>query len=104
MNLELTTVHKWTTANKITVNPQKSHFLIIPPKKNHRISNISIYFNDSVIKINDTVKYLGITIDNKLNFEEHINALAIKITRSLGVLCNFVIFYLNQHYVTYTIQ
>ena len=58
MNLELATVHKWTTANKITVNPQKSHCLIIPPKKNHRISNISIYFNDSVIKINDTVKYL----------------------------------------------
>ena len=86
MNLELTTVHKWTTANKITVNPQKSHCLIIPPKKNHRISNISIYFNDSVIKINDTVKYLGITIDNKLNFEEHINALATKIFRSLGVL------------------
>ena len=87
MNLELTTVHKWTTANKITVNPQKSHCLIIPPKKNHRISNISIHFNDSVIKINDTVKYLGITIDNKLNFEEHINALATKISRSLGVLC-----------------
>ena len=66
MNLKLTTVHKWTTANKILVNPQKSHCLIIPHKKNHRISNISIYFNDSVININDTVKYLGITVDNKL--------------------------------------
>ena len=87
MNLELTTVHKWITANKITVNPQKSLCLIIPPKKNHRISNISINFNDSVIKINDTLKYLGITIDNKLNFEEHINALATKISRSLGVQC-----------------
>ena len=37
--------------------------------------------------IDDTIKYLGITIDNKLNFEEHINALATKISRSLGVLC-----------------
>ena len=34
-----------------------------------------------------TVKYLGITIDNKLNFEEHINALASKISKLLGVLC-----------------
>ena len=25
MNQELTTVHKWTTANKIIVNPEKSH-------------------------------------------------------------------------------
>ena len=86
MNQELTTVHKWTTANKITVNPEKSYCLIIPPKKNLSISNISIYFNDSTIKINDPVKYLDIKVDNKLNFEEHINALATKISRSLGVL------------------
>ena len=37
--------------------------------------------------MNDTLKYLGITIDDKLNFEEHINALATKISRSLEVLC-----------------
>ena len=86
MNQELSTVHKWTTANNITVNPEKSHCLIIPPKKTLSISNISIYFNNSTIKINEAVKYLGITIGNKLNFEEHINALATKISRSLGVL------------------
>ena len=48
------------------------------------MSNISIYFNDSAIKINDAIKYLGITIDNKLNLGEHI---ATKISKSLGVLC-----------------
>ena len=87
MNQELTIVHKWTTANKTTVNPEKSHCLILPPKNILSISNTSIYFNDSTININDTVKYLGITTDNKLNFEEHINALATKISRSLGTLC-----------------
>ena len=87
MNQELTSVYKWTTADKITVNPHKSYCLIITPKETFSISNISIYFSDSEIKINDTVKYLGITIDNKLNFEEHINTLATKISRSLGILC-----------------
>ena len=38
--------------------------------------------------INDTLKFLGFTIDNKLNFEEHINALATKISKSQGVLCS----------------
>ena len=64
INQELSTVHKWTTASKITANPAKSHCLRILPKKTLSISNISIYFNDSEIKINDTVKYLGITIEN----------------------------------------
>ena len=60
--------------------------LIIPPKKTLSIPNSSIYFSDSAIKINDAVKYLGITINNRLNFEEHINALATKISRSIGIL------------------
>ena len=36
--------------------------------------------------IHDTIKYFGITIDNKLNFEEHINVLAPKTSRLLGAL------------------
>ena len=41
MNQGLTTVHKWSTANKITVNLEKSPCLIMPPKKTLSISNIS---------------------------------------------------------------
>ena len=33
MNQELATVHKWTAANKMTVNSQKPHCLVTPPKK-----------------------------------------------------------------------
>ena len=32
INSELANVHKWTVANKITVYPEKSLTLIIPPK------------------------------------------------------------------------
>jgi len=34
INLELEKVYKWANANKITVNPQKSFYLIIPLKLN----------------------------------------------------------------------
>ena len=86
MNQEITSVHKWTIANKTTVNTQKSHCFAITPKR-HLIPNISIYFNDSVIKINGTERYFGSTLGNKLNFEQHMDAFATKISRSLGVLC-----------------
>ena len=64
-------------------NPLKISLL----NNTHFISNISMYFDDSVTTINDAVKYFGITIDYKLNFDEHINALATKVSRSLEVLC-----------------
>ena len=97
MNQELTTVTRRTTINKITVNPEKLHRLKIPPKKTLFISNISIYFNNTATKINDTAKYLILVLQliiNRLNFEEHINALATKISRLLESYTNYVVFYL----------
>ena len=84
---ELQKVHIWTNANTITVNPQKTMTLIIPPKITDPSPDIDIQFLNSSISANDQIKYLGITIDSKLNFEEHISIVAKKISRSLGVMC-----------------
>jgi len=75
-------VHEWTKANKITVNPQMSQALIIPPKANINLPRVEVYLNNTVLDIKDNVKYLAITIDNKINFENHIKVLSGKISRS----------------------
>ena len=38
-------------------------------------NKVKLKFNSIVISESDTVKLLGITIDNKLTFNEHINNL-----------------------------
>ena len=86
---ELQKVHVWTNANTITVTPKKPMTLIIYPKVTNPIPDIEIQFLNSSISANDQIKYLGITIDTRLNFEEHIG-IAKKISRFLGVLCNLV--------------
>ena len=43
MNLELEKVYEWTKANKITVNSEKSHVLIKPPKSTHQIPSLKVY-------------------------------------------------------------
>ena len=40
----------------------------------------------SPIKIKESVKSLGVTIDSRLNFDNHINLLCGKISRFIGVL------------------
>ena len=86
MNRELVNVYEWTKANKITVNSKKTSVLIIPPKATSPPPNIPQVFNESIIPINESVKYLGITIDKKLNFEIHIKQLESKISRSIGIM------------------
>ena len=61
--------------------------LIIPHKITNASPDTEIQFLNSSISANDQIKYLGITIDSRLNFEEHIGIVAKKISRSLGVMC-----------------
>ena len=47
MNLKLQKVNEWTKANKITVNTEKSHVLIIPPESTHQIPSVKVYMYNS---------------------------------------------------------
>ena len=60
--------------------------LIMPPKIIKPSPDIKIQFLNTSISANDQIKYLGITIDTRLNFEEHIGIVAKKISRSLSVM------------------
>jgi len=86
INDELQKVYEWTKANKITINPPKSKALINPPKANINVPRVEVYLNNTVLDIKDNVKYLGITIDNRINFENHIKVLTGKISRFVGVI------------------
>ena len=87
-NRELANVHKWTQANKITGNSQKSSSSIIPPKTTNNTCDIEISFDNSIRALQDSVKYLGNTIDSGLKFNLHYEALESKIARPIGVISN----------------
>ena len=86
INYELLNVLEWTKANKITLNPPKSSVLIIPPKTTNPILNINVFIDNDLVFINETVKYLGVTIDARFKFDKHIDILTKKIFRSVGIL------------------
>ena len=48
--------------------------------------NLKIKFNGKRLYENNSVKYLGIRIDNKLNLKAHINDIALKLIRSNAML------------------
>ena len=86
INHELRTVLEWTSANKITVNPKKSAALILLPRITNLIPSIEILFNNIAVFVTKSVKFLGFTIDEKLNFAEHITKLTCKKSRFVGIL------------------
>ncbi len=77
-NQDLIKIYQWLCANKLCLNKDKSHFLLITNKKNPPDPIIRIGGRD-IAQSRDT-KVLGLTIDNKLNFSTHLNHVANKLT------------------------
>ena len=69
--------------NSLKVNPRKFQFIIIGKKI---IDKVKLKINSNVINESNTVELLGIAIDNKLTFSEHINNLSRNASRKLYVL------------------
>ena len=53
----------------MVLNPGKCHFMLFSVKENEQFDLI---YNDITLKHSSHEKFLGVTIDNKLSFDEHI--------------------------------
>ena len=60
--------------------------MIISPKLNSLTPQLYVNCSAGSIKIATKVKYLGVIIDDKLNFKDHINFVETKISRSVDIL------------------
>ena len=74
-------------ANKLTLNIAKSSvFLINSNNKNCNYFKAQAYVLPSKLMSVETAKYLGITFDNRLSVEKHINNLVKKLSKAVGIL------------------
>ena len=84
-NNELTKLNDWTLAHRLTIHPDKTKLLIvsnrIPPNR-----NLSIRFLDIETNQSNSCKYLGVHLDKKLSFKDHIKYVNGKISRHTGIL------------------
>ena len=87
----------WFKDNKLTVNSSKSSFTIFTTKYKRNNNEIpdTLTINDIDILMSSSTKYLGVFIDEELNWKTHIN----HITNGLRIL--FPVFLYNiRKYLT----
>ena len=63
--------------------------IIISPELNSLTSQLNVNCSAGSIKFASKIKYLGVLLDNKLKFKDHINLVETKISRSVGILGKF---------------
>ena len=77
----------WFKANKLTLNLSKTICLVFNPT-GHKKVLIELELGDIKLKSADAPKFLGVWIDNSLNWNEHLKQLTVKLKKNLGLLQN----------------
>ena len=81
---ELETLSDWFRANKLTLNVDKSVFLMFNRTGQRRINQLKL--GDSLINRVSSTKFLGTWVDDQLNWKTHMSRLLSRLKCGLGML------------------
>jgi hypothetical protein len=82
-NESLNKVYNWFCANKLKLNATKTNYMIISPRKLNLSNNTNLKIGNQCISQVTSAKFLGINIDEKLNWNAHFSSINRKISYSL---------------------
>ena len=83
INTELKKVTAWLNCNKLSLNIDKSCYLKFSLLPSHIFS---LRMANKTLVRKSVTKYLGVLIDDKLNWKDHIQNINLKIRKGIGLL------------------
>ena len=86
MNLELVKVINWLEVNKLSLNLKKTHFIIFRKGKTKLTVSEELRIKSTKIKQEQQTKFLGVILDQRLTFLNHILLIKGKMARAMGIL------------------
>ena len=87
LNDQLKNVSTWLKANKLSINVKKTKLMIFRPRQKTLLPTRQIVLENNVLEQVDNTKFLGVYIDQHLDWKTHVNFIAAKISKSVGLLC-----------------
>ena len=85
VNNELGNIMQWLNANKLSLNIDKTNLMLFRPKGKNEICPSIHICGASIIEV-DSAKFLGMVIDNRLNWVEHVKCISLKIAKGIGII------------------
>ena len=87
INADLQRVNQFLIENRLSLNVKKTNYMLIGTKERlKKFSNLQIAIGDNKIDRVDSAKYLGVEVDENLNWITHAEKTASKIASKIGIL------------------
>ena len=88
LNIELVSFCNWFKSNKLSLNTEKTFYMIF-----HRARlkitediNLNLIMDNITLSKVSSIKYLGVIVDHKLNWIDHITYVKSKISNGIGIM------------------
>ena len=85
LNSELSKIDLWLKVNKLAINTSKTKYMIFRTNKKNLYLPV-IKLNEMDLECVQEFNFLGMTITENLNWNSHINKIASKITKTVGII------------------
>ena len=88
INFDLENIHRWLATNKLTLNIDKSHYVVFTRKNlsRHLIIRNPLKINDNILERLNETNFLGVNLTYNLSWKNHINNLVNKVNKYCSIL------------------
>ena len=86
INSELNLLSTWFKSNKLSLNTGKTFYMVFHRARLKPNTNNDIIMDGNILTKVNSAKYLGVIIDHKLNWIEHIAYVKNKISKGIGII------------------
>ena len=86
MNSELKKLSSWLAINKLTLNIDKCIYILFNVRNIHSRNTLPIFLNEIPIKHVLNYKFLGVYIDEKLDWKQQYGYVTSKLCRVIGII------------------
>jgi hypothetical protein len=86
INTELGKVFEWINSNKLSLNIDKTKYMIFKPRNKSTTTNNNIVINGKNLNQVQSIRFLGVHLDSHLTWTNHINYIKSKISKGLGII------------------
>ena len=88
LNIDLVNIQKWLAKNKLKVHTEKTKFIFIgsPHNLNNNVRERPVEMNKNSVPQVNTFRCLGVDLDEKLSWKNHIDSVCHTISAGIGAI------------------
>ena len=98
VNNELKKVKQWLDVNKLSLNSDKTNFIIFKSPQHSSLGTANIKIGNQPVKQSRYVKFLGVLLDENLSWKYHLSELSKKLARTCGM------FFKIRHFLPFVVM